>query len=226
MKQWIKVIRVSSVFLVILLGIGVVLSPAMTKKEKLEILEKRYSEGKISKEMYKEMKSELVVSVIEDKDNLVVSHSFEKDSNSDGLADNWKRSCAQSLIGLDKGVSHRGEWSLKVSPSKRSKRIENWYQTVKVQEGKKYDFILWCKSEDLSQEIYNYNGIQFLDAQGKKIGPSLTISTALAEGTKNWQKLRLVVVAPSQASQAEIILGTYKAKGTIWYDDISFEQVK
>ena len=225
------IVSVGILVLVLLIGAGK--SQELTRKEKLEALQEKFLKGEITEETYKEMKSSLIKPVKEDPDNLVKNHSFEKDTDEDGIADNWepktmadgKPRTPADWITLDDGNAYGGKRCMKVAPPKKSNAEENWHQVIDVKPGKRYFFSFWCKSENLKQTDTSYNGVRFQDAQGKTL-KTVYVPMAAMEGSVDWKKLAKAMVAPPGSVNVYMWLRIYEATGIVWYDDVTFKELR
>ena len=59
-------------------------------------------------------------------------------------------------------------------------------------------------------------------ASGKQL-ISESPSVNLKQGDSDWTQLTVSATAPTNAAFVEIDLGSYNNRGTVWFDDVTFE---
>jgi hypothetical protein len=148
--------------------------------------------------------------------NLVKNGSFEKDSDSDGIPNNWsdqgeggvapKRVCNKSYV---------GNCSLKVAIDGASKQIQ---QVIVMggNNGDTYKLTFWAKGKQLvngSENVYfvvNFSGIGFNDE----------LSNPVEAGNSAWTKVSLIATAEQDFNSIGIWLYSGAESGKVWIDKV------
>lgn len=143
----------------------------------------------------------------------------------------WQvESQSQVQIGIDAGVGHSGQRSLRLFFQVRS-RLDGIKvsQLVPMQPGKEYDFECFVMTERL--ESAATPSVQIVDATNDAV---LASSAAAADGNSNWQRIALSFKtgAATEAVRIKIMRDHCPENavcpifGTVWYDDFDLKPRK
>jgi hypothetical protein len=146
--------------------------------------------------------------------NLVANGSFEKDTNGDGVPNNW---LGYQLTPGDKRVcnkSYSGACSFKFVGDGTEKHIQQDL-SLSGSSGEQYKLTLFMKGKDL------VNGSGFTSANVLWF-PSGADTIFLPGGTNAWTQYSLVVTAPSDFTAVIIRLETTATSGKAWLDKVKF----
>ncbi|MBL8232477.1 MAG: carbon-nitrogen hydrolase family protein [Bryobacterales bacterium] len=127
---------------------------------------------------------------------------------------------------VDATVSHGGRASLAVSGKGNALVHGGWEHDVRnVAAGKWYRFSAYYRWQGVEHPVWQIAPrIDWLDARGKRAGVPDYIYQQRREG--DWMKTWIEVAAPERASTATIQLFlSHAPHGTVWWDDISFEEI-
>jgi predicted amidohydrolase len=119
-----------------------------------------------------------------------------------------------------------GPGSLAVSGNSNPAELGGWEYLVKgVRPGAWYQFVAWYKAEGLTYEpVQAFAKLNWIGADGKRVGPPDFPASVNPEG--GWTRLTLDLTAPEKASAVKLQLLLADApQATIWWDDISFEEI-
>ena len=154
--------------------------------------------------------------------SVIQNSSFETDSNSDGLPDNWEKYQHGAhwimKITLDKENKHSGSYSIKFS-SPEIVRGGIIQKKIRVEPGKTYQFKMWAKSENLISA--DVGAAVFF--RWNPSAPQQYIDLNMLKGTSDWKLITKKVTVPSPAKTTNLSIEMYKGKGTIWIDNLEFE---
>lgn len=116
--------------------------------------------------------------------------------------------------------------ALAISGNSNAAAYGGWYRIIPGIESKKfYSLTAYYRTENTPFEQRQIVArIDWLGGDGQRVGePDYGY---LIESAGDWKKLTMQVPAPEKASQAkiELLLG-WAPQGTVWWDDVSFQQV-
>ncbi|RPJ58320.1 MAG: hypothetical protein EHM23_17950 [Acidobacteria bacterium] len=116
--------------------------------------------------------------------------------------------------------------SLAISGNANSAAYGGWTHVVQgIEGGRFYQLTVFFKAQGVAEERRQIvTRLDWLGPDGKRVGqPDHAYQ---GESESGWQKISLRAPAPERARQAkiELMLG-WAPQGTVWFDDIAFEQV-
>ncbi len=128
---------------------------------------------------------------------------------------------ARPTLVQDTTVRHEGRQSLRISASKLSDTA--LAQEVKLQPGRLYRFTGWVRTQNLNPHGAPIHGT-FRITSGKDI----LAQGRNHQGNTEWIQERILFIAPHEAKTrlSLFFVGHGKGTGTVWFDDISLEQVR
>jgi len=150
--------------------------------------------------------------------NLVKNGSFEKDSNGDGLPNNWsdgssgispKRTCNQAYVG---NCSFKFVFS--------SNLYKNIYQEIAISgsTGDTYKLTFWMKGKEIMGAGVVFVDIFFLPDDGSGYSyPS--------DGTSPWTKYSLTADATGDFTSIRIDIFGNENSGKAWFDSVKLVEV-
>ncbi|MFA5645499.1 MAG: DUF1349 domain-containing protein [Candidatus Ratteibacteria bacterium] len=152
-------------------------------------------------------------------ENLIKNPGFEK-SDSESRLENWRTHNWRGTSGLcftiDKEVYHGGKQSMRIE-SPTQGRGALIYDNVLIEEGKKYKFSLWCKSDNLKGYSGGLATVFFHYApKGRRI------FNLDMQGSKNWTFRTTEISPPAGTTGVSILIQIYDSSGTVWFDDVEF----
>ena len=162
----------------------------------------------------------------------IVDRGFEDNlaHGSDAVFGWQVQSQSQVQIGIDAGVGHQGQRSLRLYFQVRS-RLEglNVSQLVPMQPNKDYDFECYVMTERLQSAATPY--VAVVDATDEAV---LTASATVPDGNTNWQRISLPFRTGPKTEAVRIKVlrnpcpedAVCPIFGTVWYDDFDLKPRK
>ena len=166
--------------------------------------------------------------------DLGFNNGFEK-ADSSTLPLNWSiRSFAQAKFARDTAVKHSGSASVSITAS-ANKPVWSPAFTISpvkfIESGKNYRATVWARGLHVTGPARL--ALDWFDASGKRdiswhVGSAQQLisespSANLKQGDSDWTQLTVSATAPTNAGFVEIDLGSYNNRGTVWFDDVTFE---
>jgi hypothetical protein len=157
------------------------------------------------------------------------NNGFEQ-GDGQGLPTLWRISQNAPLgftadFARDTTVAHSGNASASISHSTASSHgIASFFLNPiqYVTPGRTYRVSVWAKGLNTTGD--DYLSIVWFDATGHVL--SQDDSPHFPNGTYDWQQRTLTARAPAQAAGMEIHLNSRGDSGTVWFDDVSFINLK
>ena len=164
--------------------------------------------------------------------DLGFNNGFEK-ADSSTLPLNWSiRSFAQAKFARDTAVKHSGSASVSITASANKPVWSPAFTTSPVkfiEPGKNYRATVWARGlhvtgpARLALDWFGAGAAgEAGDASGKRL-ISESRSANLKKGDSDWTQLTVSATAPTNAAFVVIDLGSYNNRGTVWFDDVTFE---
>ena len=151
------------------------------------------------------------------------NNGFEK-ADTSMLPLNWSiRSFAQAKFERDTAIKHSGVASVRISAS-ANKPVWSPAFTVApvkfIEPGRNFRATVWARGRNVTGSARL--ALDWFDASGKQL-ISESPSANVQKGDSDWTQLTVSAIAPSNAVFVEIDLGSYNNRGTVWFDDVTFE---
>jgi hypothetical protein len=89
-----------------------------------------------------------------------------------------------------------------------------------IESGKNYRATVWARGLHVTGPARL--ALDWFDASGKQL-ISESRSANLKQGDSDWTQLTVSAIPPTNAAFVEIDLGSYNNRGTVWFDDVTFE---
>ncbi len=135
---------------------------------------------------------------------------------------------ANGTFTWDSSVKHSGSRSLKIHNSAQTANSTWYQQTTNFVPGKHYEASYWIKTDNLigpnSAGRGAYLNIQFLDSSGNTIRATGGADAYSNVGTQDWTYFTSDVTVPLGTATIQIGANLYENSGTVWFDDIRFEE--
>lgn len=132
---------------------------------------------------------------------------------------------AQGHLAWDPSVAHSGGASVRLSETTGdSSGAPSFYVTPVIsplQAGQQFHVGAWARGA--SATGLNVVSVSWFGAGYAYIGRD--DSTPLPSGTTGWTQLEAVATVPPGALYGQIYLKSFDNKGTVWYDDVTFDPV-
>jgi len=212
------------VLLLILLGI-ISFAFALTKEEKLNLLEERLLKEEISektylelKKKYEEGKTEVSVPASASGNNLLTNPGFEETTKKPDLPDGWMKDPWNTAGGkptwkLDTTVAHSGKNSAYIKCPAKS--VGTWEQEVKIDPSKSYVLRVWVKGRNMSPNCH----VICDRATRDRKRPLVSIYDTTRSATFDWTQITLDRVKPQPNTEGVLVNFVNRGPGEVWFDD-------
>jgi hypothetical protein len=149
--------------------------------------------------------------------NLVKNGSFEKDSNGDGIPNNWIDSSTGILPKRACNQSYAGACSLKVVFDGQTKIIRQNF-LIGGNSGDSYKLTFWAKGKQVvtGAGIIQVGAIYFHHIDSSENSNSVS----LAEGTSGWTKLSVTATASEDFDYLYVAFILNPDSGKAWFDKV------
>lgn len=151
--------------------------------------------------------------------DLSFNNGFEDGNALPALWRLWQPHAAS--FARDPSVAHSGQASARIRGSSASHSGEPAFYLSPVEgvwPGRVYTASVWARGERSTG--MNRLRLAWFDIHGKYLGRA--DSMALPTGTNGWTRLTVTARAPAGAASVQIHLASRDNRGTVWFDDISF----
>ncbi|MBI2067869.1 MAG: fibronectin type III domain-containing protein [Deltaproteobacteria bacterium] len=153
--------------------------------------------------------------------NLVSNTGFESGTSG------WSF-CSSSYCSIDSAIYRSGTYAAKITRTSRG--ISEIYTNPRISgvtAGQNYRITAWLRLEavvDSSSSSGARVVVRWYDSLSSQIGGDVTVCSGI-QGTVDWTECSNLFIAPASATQMRVFLRLYNATGSVWFDDVSANQV-
>lgn len=155
--------------------------------------------------------------------NILTNSSFEVDSNSDGIPDNFATQGGALVTALDAGTVLYGARSLRITNAAPNTGYLNPILTYDFKAGSTYTFSVWVKGQNVSGAPQESNFGIYVDATRAVGGPLETFTVAAPTGTFDWTRVIITHTFLNDCVSAKVIPIFRNKTGTAWFDGFQVE---